>query len=63
MRNTQEIAWRHFWLKNVMIDAGKPFRPGIQHPIVTRRMSLARRLEKLHRIRASLEPPRSRMAK
>ena len=59
MRNTQEIAWRHFWLKNVLIDAGKPLPAKICRRPVTRRMSLARRLEKLHWMRATLEPPRS----
>jgi hypothetical protein len=56
---TEETAWRHFWLKNVMIDAGKPLPANVCRRPVTRRMSLARRLEKLHRMRATLEPPRS----
>jgi len=59
MRNTQEISWRHVWLKNVTIEAGKPLPAEIRRRPVTRRMSLARRLEKLHRMRATLEPPRS----
>jgi hypothetical protein len=63
MPNTEQIAWRHFWLKSVMIDAGKPFATKIHRPTVIRRMSLARRLEKLHRMRAALEPSRSWMAK
>jgi hypothetical protein len=62
MRNTHETAWRHFWLKNVMIDAGKPLPAEIRRRLVTRRMSLARRLEKLHRLRATFEPPRSWIA-
>jgi hypothetical protein len=24
MPQTEEIAWRHVWLKSVLIDAGKP---------------------------------------
>jgi hypothetical protein len=63
MRNTQELAWRHFWLKNMMIDAGKHLLAKISRRPVTRRMSLSQRLEKLHRMRATLEPPRSWMAK
>jgi len=61
MRNTQEIPWRHFWLKNVMLDAGKPLPAKIRRHPITRRMSVSRRLEKLHRMRATLEPPRSWM--
>jgi hypothetical protein len=58
MRNTQEISWRHVWLKSVMIDAGKSPPAKISPRPVTKRLSLARRLEKLHRMRAGLEPPR-----
>jgi hypothetical protein len=63
MPQTEEIAWRHVWLKSVLINAGKPSPTKIRRPTVTRRMSLALRLEKLHRMRAALEPPRSWMAK
>jgi len=49
---TEEIAWRHVWLKSVLVDAGNPFPTKIYRPRPTRRMSLTRRLEKLHRIRA-----------
>ena len=59
---TEEIAWRHVWLKSVLIDAGNPFQTKIHRHGVARRMSLTRRLEKLHRMRAALEPPRSWMA-
>jgi len=58
MPNTEEIAWRHVWLKSVMIDGGKSFPTKLRRTTVTRRMSLSRRLEKLHRMRAALEPPR-----
>jgi hypothetical protein len=54
-----EITWRHVWLTNVLIDAGKPSPAKIARPRITRRMSLARRLDKLRRLRAALEPPRS----
>jgi hypothetical protein len=60
---TEVSAWRHVWLKNVLIDAGNPFSTKIYRPGPTNRMSLARRLEKLHRMRAALEPQRSWMAR
>ena len=53
-RNVEEFAWRHFWLTNVMIDAGRPIPEKLARPRVTRRMSPARRLHKLHRMRAML---------
>ena len=60
MPNTEELAWRRVWVKSVMIDAGKPLPTKIRRPRVTRRISLSRRLEKLHRrMRAALEPSRS----
>jgi hypothetical protein len=58
MRN--KIACRRVLLKNVMLDAGTPPPAKIRRRPVIRRMSLARRLEKLHRLQA-IEPPRSRM--
>jgi hypothetical protein len=63
MPNSEETAWRRVWVKSVMIDAGKPLPTKIRRPAVTRRMSLAKRLEKLHRMRAALEQSRSWMAK
>lgn len=63
MPNTEGIAWRRVWVKSVMIDAGKPLPTKIRRPTVTSRMSLAQRLEKLHRMRAALEPSRPWMAK
>ena len=60
---TEEIAWRHVSLKSVLVDAGNPFPTKIYRPRPTRRMSLTRRLEKLHRIGAALEPQRSWMAR
>jgi len=62
-RQTEEIAWRHVWLKSVLIDVDKPFPTRFPRPRVTRPMSPSRRLEKLHRMRAALEPPRSWMAR
>jgi hypothetical protein len=60
---TEEIAWRHVWLKSVLIDTGNPFPAKIYRPRPTKRMSVTRRLEKLHRMRAALEPQRSWMAR
>ena len=52
-----EIAWRHnalaFWLASINQDRPK------RRPRIHRRMTHSRRLEKLHRMRAALEPPRS----
>jgi hypothetical protein len=63
MPQTEEIAWRHVWLKSVLIDAGKPFPMKFPRPRAIRPMTAARRLERLRRMRATLEPPRSWMAK
>jgi hypothetical protein len=52
-----EIDWRHIWLTRASIDA--PNRETIARPIPITKMSPARRLEKLRRLRATLEPPRS----
>ena len=56
---SDEIARRHnalaFWLASINRDVRKPklsFR-------IHRRMTPSRRLEKLHRMRATLGPPRS----
>jgi hypothetical protein len=46
----------------VLIDGGNLFPTKIHGHGVARRMSATRRLEKLHRMRATLEPPRSWMA-
>jgi hypothetical protein len=61
-KRTEEIDWRHVWLKSVLIDGGNLFPTKIHRHGVARRMSAARRLEKLHRMRATLEPARSWMA-
>jgi hypothetical protein len=55
--SADEIAWRHIWLTRASIDA--PNRETIARPKTTTKMSPARRLEKLRRLRAMLEPPRS----
>jgi hypothetical protein len=56
VRNTQEIAWRRFWLKNVMLDAVTSLAAKIRRRPVTRRMSLVRRLEQLHQLQATAGP-------
>jgi hypothetical protein len=54
-----EIAWRHFWLTNVMIDTGKPGSAKLaRREMRTRKDSLALRLHKLRRMRAALDLPR-----
>lgn len=51
---SEEIAWRHIWLKSVMLDSGKEptarrFRP------TARKLTLRQRLRRLHRLREALE--------
>jgi hypothetical protein len=54
-----EIDWRHVWLTRAIIGDGNPYREkNARHRTMTK-MSPARRLEKLRRLRAVLEPPRS----
>jgi hypothetical protein len=55
--NGDEIDWRHVWLTRASIDA--PHRETIARPKTFTKMSPARRLEKLRRLRATLEPPGS----
>jgi hypothetical protein len=60
---TKEIAWRHVWLKSVLIDAGKPFPMRFPRPKAIRPLTPRRRLERLRRMRGALEPQRSWMAR
>ena len=54
-----EIAWRHFWLKNVMIDAGTPGPTKITRlALQPRKVSVAQRMRRLRRMRAMLGAPR-----
>ena len=55
--SVDEIDWRHVWLARASIDA--PTREKITRPKPITKMSPARRLEKLRRLRATLEPPGS----
>ena len=57
--SADEIAWRHVWLTKPIIDTSNPNREKIARPKTIAKMSPARRLEKLRRLRAPLEPPRS----
>lgn len=52
-----EIDWRQVWLTRASIDA--PNRGTNARSKTTIKMSPGRRLEKLRRLRATLEPPRS----
>jgi hypothetical protein len=51
-----DIAWRHYWLTNVMVDGGKfgPVRLA-RREMPARKEPLSRRLHKLHRMRAVLD--------
>ena len=49
------IDWRHFWLKNVMIDSGKLAPTKIVRREL-RKNALSLRLRKLHGMRAILGP-------
>ena len=49
------IDWRHFWLKNVMIDSGK-LAPAKIARRELRKNALSLRLRKLHHMRAVLGP-------
>lgn len=54
-----EIGWRHFWLKHVMIDAGTPGSTKITRlALQPRKVSVAKRMRRLRRMRAILESPR-----
>jgi hypothetical protein len=53
------IAWRHFWLANVAVEADG--RPPVRAPrpeLRPRKDSLSRRLQRLHHMRAILGGPR-----
>ena len=54
-----ETVWRRVWLKTVMTDGDRPELRSIRLIRLPPRMTLARRLEKLHRLRTALEPPQS----
>jgi len=52
------IAWRHFWLANVVVENdGRPLVRAIR-PLRPRKDSLSRRLQRLRHMRAILDAPR-----
>ena len=53
-----DIAWRHFWLANVMVDTnGGPLVRAARPALLPRKDSLSRRLKRLHHMRAILGDP------
>ena len=59
-QSANEIDWRHVWLTNVMIDTGTLGPPKIaRRKLRTGKSSFTRRLHKLRRMRAALEPPKA----
>ena len=55
----QEITWHRVWLRSVLTDADRSGLASIRPVRLPPKMTLTRRLEKLHRLRTALEPPRS----
>ena len=56
-RNADDIDWRHVWLTHANIDSGK-FEPAniARYKMQARKDSLTRRLHRLRRMRAFLDP-------
>jgi hypothetical protein len=53
-----EIAWRHFWLANVVVEAdGRPLVRTARPDLRPRKDSLSRRLQRLRHMRAMLGAP------
>jgi hypothetical protein len=57
-RPADDIDWRHFWLANVMVDTGGRTPVRTRPDLRSRKDSLSRRLQRLHRMRAALGGPR-----
>jgi hypothetical protein len=54
-----DIAWRHFWLANVVVETDRrPLVRAARPELRPRKDSLSRRLERLHHMRAILRAPR-----
>ncbi len=54
-----DIAWRHFWLANVVVETdGRPLVRATRPELRPRKESLSRRLQRLHHMRAILGAPR-----
>lgn len=53
------IAWRHFWLANVVVETdGRPLVRATRPELRARKESLSRRLQRLRHMRAVLGAPR-----
>ena len=54
-----DIAWRHFWLANVVVETdGRPLVRATRPELRPRKDSLSRRLQRLPHMRAVLGAPR-----
>ncbi|HET8972490.1 MAG TPA: hypothetical protein VFN63_04310 [Pseudolabrys sp.] len=54
-----DIAWRHFWLANVVVETeGRPLVRVARPALRPRKDSLSRRLQRLRHMRAILGAPR-----
>ena len=54
-----DIAWRHFWLANVVVETeGRPLVRTTRPELRPRKETLSRRLQRLHHMRAILGGPR-----
>jgi hypothetical protein len=54
-----DIAWRHFWLANVVVETeGRPPVRAPRPELRPRKDSLSRRLQRLRHMRAILYAPR-----
>lgn len=54
-----DIAWRHFWLANVVVETdGRPLVRATRTELRPRKESLSRRLQRLRHMRAVLGAPR-----
>ena len=54
-----DIAWRHFWLANVVVETdGRPLVRVARPELRPRKDSLSRRLQRLRHMRAVLGAPR-----
>ncbi|HKS84618.1 MAG TPA: hypothetical protein VJR71_03985 [Pseudolabrys sp.] len=51
---SEDLVWRHFWLKSVLVDSGKPMPPQRFRP-TARKLTLQQRLRRLRRMRMALE--------
>lgn len=54
-----DIAWRHYWLANVVAESdGRPLVRTTRPELRPRKDSLSRRLQRLRHMRAILDAPR-----